>query len=469
MKRYICIRRAFAAVLAALMLTNAAFAEPEIPDISSETVTSADDSDASSTVDESSDSVNTGTEPDSSTDFPNSEASVPDNSEPEVESSSQSNSSEAASSASVTSKSNAESTQKMVSSISPAANTHSRAYAPTPTVSPEWSDELNTIYNNACDWLKQNQGEDYFFIAMGGAGMPIDSKQYSFFLSTVSSNTYTDLYSLSMAAMNATFCGIKADNVNGIDLISQIANFRPIENSSTMSLAFALLALDSNPYKLPSKAKNNRTCFVDLLIKRQEANGSFRAENGESPLAATAVSLSALSHYSNMETVQKALNNGVNYLQSQYSKTRFENESLATISRLVSALSCLKININDSRFSTTSRNFVTDLQKYIGSDGGLKALPSDNKSDLVSTELAIIALTSVKYFSSPYITLQSLPDSSSSQERPSDISSHIPLWGVIAIIGGGILVLGGGAVICLLIIKRKKEQGKDESSLEHEE
>ena len=89
-------------------------------------------------------------------------------------------------------------------------------------------------------------------------------------------------------------------------------------------------------------------------------------------------------------------------------------------------------------------------------------MPSDNKSDLVSTELAVIALTSVKYFSSPYITLQSLPDSSSSRTPFSRFDrENLPLWAIISMVIGGIAILGGGAVICLLILKNKKKKEKD--------
>ena len=463
MKRFIYIRRMLAAFLVGAVLTTITFAEetkkPDTPVESSNIAVSSNSS---------SDSTDTDVTPDSSVVSQPQSSSKFDSSETVHESSSSENSSNLSSNSSVPLES--EKSTISVAGSSSSAKTSSKTYQPTPTVSPEWNEELNTIYNNACDWLKQNQGDEYFFVAMGGAGMPIDSKQYSFFLSTVSSNTYTDLYKLSLTAINATFSGINADNVNGTDLISQIANFISIKDSSTMGLSFALLALDSNPYKLPDNAKNNRMDFVNELLKRQQKNGSFLAENGESTLAVTALSLSALSKYGKTEHIKDVLNNGVNYLQTQYSKNRFQNENMSTISRIISALSCLKININDSRFATSNRNFVTQLKNYIGNAGGFHSLPSDNKSDLVSTELAVIALTSVKYFSSPYVTLQSLPDSSSSQAPFGGFDrKNLPLWAIISIVIGGIATLGGGAIICLLILKNKKKKGKNDLFEKHDD
>ncbi len=328
----------------------------------------------------------------------------------------------------------------------------SRYTAPTPTISPEWNDELNSLYNNACDWLKQQQNGDLFFIAMGCAGRQIDSKQYGVFLGTVSNSTYTELYPLALAALDATFCGIQATNVNGTDLIRQITDFPGIQNADAGSLAYALLALDSNPYETAETAKNSRQDFVDALLTKQNKDGSFQTAN-EDILSVTAIALSALSKYSSDNNVRDALNDGVSYLQTQYQKNGFKKENSIVISRIISALTCLKININDSRFTKNGKNLCDQLLDYIGNDGGFKQAADDDTSDPLSAESAIIALTSVKYFTSPYVTRQVLPEALSS--APADSSAPYKTdwrWSLSFPIG---MILIGVILIGIVILKRR--------------
>lgn len=324
---------------------------------------------------------------------------------------------------------------------------------PTPTISPEWSNELDTMYNNACDWLKQRQDGELFFIAMGGAGRSIDSKQYGSFLNTVSEHTYTELYPLSLTAINATFCGVQATDVNGIDLIDQIVRFPNIADCDAKSLAYALIALDSNPYNVPEDAPNSRQDFVDSLLKLQNEDGMFLHQEDEDDISITAICLSALSSYNSSREVKTALNNGVSYLQEQFQSTAFQNVSSTVLSRVIVALTCLNININDSRFAYKNQNLYELLQKYLGSDNGFKMRPDDPVSDSLSTESAIIALTAIKYFTSPYVIRQSLPESVSSADQFRGL--HTSDWRWWLLLPGGVLLIGGAAALTVILKKRK--------------
>ena len=83
----------------------------------------------------------------------------------------------------------------------------------------------------------------------------------------------------------------------------------------------------------------------------------------------------------------------------------------------------------------------------------------------MSTESAIIALTSVKYFTSPYVTRQSLPETatSSSDQGENDfyIDWHWWLLPPIVMIVAGV-VLGG------MVVLRKRNRPEETAEAEKE-
>ncbi len=332
---------------------------------------------------------------------------------------------------------------------------------PTPTISPEWTDQLNAIYNNACDNLKQQPQGDLYFVAMGCAGKSIDSKQYSAFLGTVSESTYVDLYTLVLTAINATFCGVRATNANDINLIDQIAHFPAIEKQSIEALAYALLALDSNPYTLPNDTKNTRQDFIDALINSQASDGSFSHAGTANKLGTTAVALAALAPYSNDNTVRNAINSGVSYLQQQYQATRTRDQDCITICRIMVALTCVGININDSRFVRYGNNLCDLLLDYLASDGGFKTKTTDASSDPIATEAAIIALTSIKYFSSPYVTRQTLADWTASSEPVNRNLLFDKKWLLVI---PALMILVGGVMIGSILYRRRADTDEPTAS-----
>lgn len=343
--------------------------------------------------------------------------------------------------------------------------TSSKYTVPAPTISPEWNDKLNTLYNNACDWLKQRDNSELFFLAMGCSGKSIDSKQYGTFLSTVSESTYTELYPLALTAINATFCGIQATNINGIDLIDQIADFPNLQEEDAKALGYALLALNSNPYEVSPEAKNSRKSLVEALLKLQKENGSFLADNDDNALSFTAIALTALADYNDLSSVRESLNKGLGYLQAEYQKTRFQNESSIVLSQIITALTCLKININDSRFTRNNKNLCDQLLGYIGNDSGFRQAKTDEISDPLSTEAAIVALTAIKYFTSPYVTRQSLAESVSSvSDSGNGLGNFYWSWWLLLPIG--LVVIG----LCLagVLLYKKKTQSKQDDSTEKE-
>lgn len=341
-------------------------------------------------------------------------------------------------------------------------NSSKKANQQTQSISSEWSSELNSILNNACDWLKSKEEGKMYFVALGGAGKSAGTQEYVMFMNDIAKiTTYTQLYPLAMNTLNATFCGVNASNVQGSNLIDQISGFADVENSPTKALAYTLIALDSNAYSIPDKSILTRDILCQSLLKRQLENGSFQIlDENDNTLEITGLALTALSGYSSDDPIRSALKKGVEYLQTMQSdkqkQSAFLEESCNTVSQIIIALNSLKINVDDSRFINNRKSLDEILLAFLGSDGGFKKYTSDSQSDLEATELAIIALTSIKYCSNPYLLKQQVPDSTSSKApSPTPYSSDFRWLIALLII---VFVISGCAVI--LICRKKSNKNK---------
>ena len=334
----------------------------------------------------------------------------------------------------------------------------------TQSISSEWNSNLNNILNNACDWLRNKEEGDMYFVALGGAGKSAGTQEYVMFMNDISkSTTYTQLYPLAMNMLNATFCGVNASNIQGINLIDQLSNFPDAENSQTKALAYALIALDSNAYTISDNSVLTREALRQYLVKRQLENGSFQMlDEKDNALETTGLALTALSGYSSDDNTQSALKKGVEYLQNMQSNSQrqsaFLDESCNTVSQIIIALNSLKINVNDSRFINNRKSLDEILLAFLGSDGGFKKYTTDTQSNIEATELAIIALTSIKYCSNPYLLKQQVPDSTSSK-APLYTPPSSNFWWLIALLSVVFIVSG-----CIVILICRKKSGKNKIS-----
>lgn len=334
----------------------------------------------------------------------------------------------------------------------------------TQSISSEWNSNLNNILNNACDWLRNKEEGDMYFVALGGAGKSAGTQEYVMFMNDISkSTTYTQLYPLAMNTLNATFCGVNASNIQGINLIDQLSNFPDAENSQTKALAYALIALDSNAYTISDNSVLTREALRQYLVKRQLENGSFQMlDEKDNALETTGLALTALSGYSSDDNTQSALKKGVEYLQNMQSNSQrqsaFLDESCNTVSQIIIALNSLKINVNDSRFINNRKSLDEILLAFLGSDGGFKKYTTDTQSNIEATELAIIALTSIKYCSNPYLLKQQVPDSTSSK-APLYTPPSSNFWWLIALLSVVFIVSG-----CIVILICRKKSGKNKIS-----
>lgn len=183
MKQFLFLRRGLAVLLAsAVLITGAVLtsAEPELPPSDQENSEFLSSNDQpSSEVDNSSSDITTDVPPESGT--------VQSGEDSSMEDPASSDSSDAESTDSIVTSEDSSALTSSVSSASPpSSRTSSRASStrpqqPTPTISPEWNDDLDRIYNNACDWLRQRQDGELFFIAMAAPAVLLTADSMALF------------------------------------------------------------------------------------------------------------------------------------------------------------------------------------------------------------------------------------------------------------------------------------------------
>ncbi len=345
------------------------------------------------------------------------------------------------------------------STSSKSAAVSSRPSQPKPTISPEWNDNLNEILNNASDWLKNNEEGSMYFIALGSAGKSVGSQRYEILFNQIANlnSDQTSLYDISLFALNSTFCGVNATRVRNRNLIELISGYPSLDLHDTTTLIYTLLAFDSNQYADDLSASVNRETLLELLLARQQENGAFLAAEGENTVELTALALAALSGYADRTAVRAAHSRGLEYIRTHYTTASLKSETSDVFSQIIIAMNCLGINVNDTRFMKSNQNIDDILLDYLGEDGGFKQKLQDSFSSTRSTELAVIALSSIKYFANPYVLRQNLADASSAASAPSPFSRGSLSLNWVWLVIPALILIGAGVSVSILIYRKKRK------------
>lgn len=188
-------------------------------------------------------------------------------------------------------------------------------------------------------------------------------------------------------------------NFGGKDLIAEIANYPDIEAQGINGPIFALLALNSGDYDLPSTAQWTPEKLIKIILTKQLPDGGFSLDGtGDSDPDITAMALQALAPYNSDShpEVQAVVNKALACLSAlQDSEGGFQSGGTASsesVSQTIIALSSLGIDIDtNSMFIKNTKTLLSALLKYRAADGGFKHLLTGN-SDNTASEQALLAL-----------------------------------------------------------------------------
>lgn len=191
--------------------------------------------------------------------------------------------------------------------------------------------------------------------------------------------------------------GYDAQNIEGINLIQKLYDRDSVTNQGSNGVIFALIALDSRQYQVPSEAKWTREKLIQTLLEYQNTDGGFELAKGEgSNIDITAMALCALAPYK--EEQKASIDKALAYL-SKAQKTNGEFsyqgvESSESTAQVIIALCTLGINpLEDTRFIKEENHLIQVLLGYYVDKQGFKHT-KEGQVNQMATEQATLALLS---------------------------------------------------------------------------
>ncbi|MBR7552863.1 DUF4430 domain-containing protein [Allobacillus sp. GCM10007491] len=221
----------------------------------------------------------------------------------------------------------------------------------------------------------------------------------------------TDIERLTIAAVALD---LNPQNINGFNLIEKIYN-SPIHVSGTDTmtlqgnngLAFALIALDTLGFEIPSDAKWNRQAIIDKLLASQNSDGSWPLNEyfASSDIDITGMVITGLSQYTDNPEVSNALERAIEWLTEQqldnggfFAGDFVGGVTSETTSQVIIGLSSYGIDASGNQFTKNKNSLVDHLLTYQNDDGGFKHTQEDSRSDVMATEQALQALIAYYYY-----------------------------------------------------------------------
>ncbi|MBM7652958.1 DUF4430 domain-containing protein [Neobacillus cucumis] len=268
---------------------------------------------------------------------------------------------------------------------------------PTPTTGTISAGDLQKGINSSSAYVLKNDIGEWQAIALKKAGKTIPESYLPGVQTVVkdkqgkfSKITDTERYALGVLA-----AGGNPENVAGFNLMEAIYNGN-VTKQGLNGVAYALIALDSANFSVPTKAQWTKQKLVSYLIEKQNQDGGWAwDESATSDIDTTAMILTALAPYKDQAGVKEKVNAAVNYLSSQYQASKIDNSS--TAAQVIIALSALGTDANSGDFMKDNSGLVQYLLTYQNKDGGFDWQGGD-ESDAFTTAQAFQGLVAYQLF-----------------------------------------------------------------------
>ncbi len=246
-------------------------------------------------------------------------------------------------------------------------------------------------------------------------------------------------YSRLVLALSAI--GKSPTNVGGYNMLTPLADYEKTISQGINGGIFALIALDTRDYEIPTNADSakqaTRQKYIDYILSKEVKKGTADA-GGFALFGTTAdpditgMALQSLAPYQSMPEVKEAINRALSTLskiqQTDGGFTAFGSTSSESIAQVIVALTSVGVDpATDSRFVKSGGNLVSALLSFYVDGGGFKHVLSGNR-DGMATDQGTYALVAYDRFINGKNSLYDMMDDSSGNvETPVDPNAAITL------------------------------------------
>ena len=272
-----------------------------------------------------------------------------------------------------------------------------------------------------------------------------------------------------------TAIGKDVTNVGGYNLLAGLSDLEFVKYQGNNGPIWALLALDSGNYPVPSGGTTTRQALIDEILSVQTSDGGWAITGDKADSDMTGMALTALApYYKKDPAVKQAIDKAIARLSEMqdddggFSTTYGDGKYIATsesTAQVLTALSALGIDGDtDSRFVKNGSSVVDALLRYYVKGGGFKHI-MDGEIDGMGTEQAYYALTAYYRFLSGKTNLYDMtdiidmggdvvtvePTVPAATEPAQAAQTNIPWWIIAVCIFGG---AGWGVVIGIVLVPK---------------
>ena len=267
-------------------------------------------------------------------------------------------------------------------------------------------------------------GNEWFIIALARGNYPVPTGYYEKYYNNLvkevkalkgelHSRKYTE-YSRVILALSAI--GKDATNVGGYNLVEKLYNFDNVKWQGINGPIFALIALDTWQYDIPTTASNSRDKMIGFILSKQLEDGGFALSGTKADPDITGMAIQALSTYKGRSDVSKSIAKALQTLgQIQVGNGGYEslgNANSESIAQVITAITSLSIDpTKDTRFNKVLPQF---LNYYSSKDGGFKHILTEMNANGMATEQAAYTLAALHRFQSGQTKLYDMSDTKNS-------------------------------------------------------
>lgn len=250
-------------------------------------------------------------------------------------------------------------------------------------------------------------GGEWAVIGLARSGIPIPDGYYDSYYAALEhelvSNSgvlhqrkYTE-YSRVILALSAI--GKDPSNIAGYNLLMNLADYDKVVWQGINGPVFALLALDSKGYEIPSNpdaaTQATREMYIQAILSAQMENGGFSLAGDGADPDVTGMALQALAKYRDRPEVESAVERALDCLSTMQDEaggfTGWDTANSESTAQILLAFSELGIEITDSRFVKNGNTIIDALLSYYREGNGFSHAGGGGDNGM-ATEQAFLAI-----------------------------------------------------------------------------